>query len=408
VRAMGKRMLVLSNLYPPAVLGGYEVECSGVVERLRQDHEVMVLTSRRGRGQAGEEQGVIRELPFLPHRGIGRFLAPLYAIRAAAVTRRVLRDFRPDVVYVWNGAQIPQVSIRLLETSGATVAYRICEQWFGSLYKSDPFMRALRGGPWKLPMRALNALPGLRIDVRRRVDVAVCWNSEMVRREAQPPSTTRPVLERIVIPATKQSEEFVDLPRRPSTRPAIGYVGRISPEKGIDIALRAVAMLRQRDGLEVELNLAGTGERALLDRLEGLAEELGIAAQVRFLGRLDPAGLKELLPTLHALVVPSTWEEPAPLVIVEGALARVPLVASRVGGIPEMVRDPTEALLYPPLDPGALADALRRTLGEPAETQARAQRACERVQAFRIDRYHEAMDAFLADAIEATATGGAQ
>jgi glycosyltransferase involved in cell wall biosynthesis len=405
---MGKRVLVLSNLYPPTVLGGYEVECSGVVERLRRDHEVLVLTSWKGRRHAGTEQGVVRRLPFLPHRGIGRFLAPLYAIRAAAVTRRALRDFRPEVVYLWNGAQVPQVSIRLLETWGATVAYRICEQWFGSLYESDAFMRALRGGPWKRSMRALNALPGLRVDVHRPVDVAVCWNSEMVQREAQPPSTTKPVLERIVIPATKQSEEFVDLPRRPSAQLRIGYVGRISPEKGIDVALRAVAMLRQQDGLEVELEVAGTGERALLDQLEALATELGIAAQVRFRGRLDPAGLRELLCTLHGLVVPSTWEEPAPLVIVEGALARVPLIASRVGGIPEMVRDPEEALLCPPRDPGALAKALRRTLTEPAETQARAERAFERVQAFRIDRYHEAMDAFFADAIEATAAGGAR
>lgn len=392
---MGKRILVLSNLYPPTVLGGYEVECSGVVERLREQNEVLVLTSWKERRRAPQQEGVLRALPFLPHRGKIGLLAPLYSIRAAAVARRVLREFRPEVIYVWNGAQVPQAALRLLETSGATVAYRVCEQWFGSLYESDSFMRGLRGGPWRRSMRALNALPGLRVDLSETVDVGVCWNSEMVRREGQPPATTRPAVERIVIPATAQSEQFVDLPRDPSPQPTIGYVGRISPEKGIDVALRAIAILRDRDGIELGFELAGTGEAPFLERLEELAGELGIGGQVRFLGRLDLAGLKELLPSLHALVIPSTWEEPAPLVIVEGALARVPLIASRVGGIPEMVRDPGEALLYPALDPGALAEALRRTLSEPAETQARVERAFERVQAFRIDRYHEAMGSFL-------------
>lgn len=406
---MSKRILVLSNLYPPAVVGGYEVECSGVVEQLQQDHEVLVLTSRKGRRRGGTEPGVIRGLPFLPSRSLLKLLTPLYAIRAATVTRRALHDFRPDLVYVWNGSEIPQISIRLLETSGATIAYRVCEHWFGSLYTSDPFMRALRGGPWKRPMRALNALvPGLRVEVRRPIDVAVCWNSELVRREARPPATTRPVLERTVIPATKQSEEFIDLPRRPSNQPTIAYIGRISREKGLDIALRAVAMLHRRDGLEVRFDLAGTGEAQLLAELEALASELHIADRVRFLGRQDVAGLKQLFQTVHALVVPSTWEEPAPLVIVEGALARVPLIASRVGGIPEMIRDPEEALLCPPSDPSALADALRRTLDEPAEAQVRAEHAFERVQAFRIDRYHEAMDAFLAAAIDAAGTGVAR
>lgn len=394
----GQRILVLSNLFPPAIFGGYEVECAGVVERLRRDNEVLVLTSKRGR-EAGEEPGVIRALDFLPYRPLTRVLSPLYALRAAKATRKALRDFRPDVVYVWNGSQIPQVAIRLLELSGATIAYRVCEHWFGELYESDAFMAGVRGGRWSALMRLVNRAPSLRIESREPVDVSVSWNSDTIKRMVPVPDTARLAVERVIIPATQQSEAFAGLERRPSAEPTVGFMGRVSPEKGIEVVIAAIAALRDRHDLKVSFEVAGTGERELMQQLESLAAELGVSDQVRWLGKLDTAGLQSFLSTLHALVVPSTWEEPAPLVIVEGALARVPLVASRVGGIPDMIRDGEEALLYPAKDPDALAEALARTLTAPEETAARAERALERVQAFRIGPYHEAMDEFLEAAI---------
>lgn len=396
-----KRLLVVTNLFPPAVLGGYEVECSGNVARLRERYEVLVLTSKLGFDPDAEERGVARVLDFLPHRRRSRLLAPVYAARAARQTRGVIREFRPDIVYVWNGAQIPQVAIRLLQLSGAKVLYRVCEHWYGRMYESDAFMQGVRGGRWSVLMRLVNRLPQLRIDVERKIDVAVCWNSATIERMVPVPETDRAVLERIVIPATSQSESFVGLERRPAARPTIGFVGRVSPEKGIDVTIRALARLRREHGLEVDLVVAGTGEQSLIDELTALASAEGVAEQVRWAGRLDAAELRDLFPTLHALVVPSTWEEPAPLVIVEGALAGLPLVCARVGGIPDMVRDEEEALLYPAEDDAAYAEALRRTLTAGEETERRAQRARERVQAFRIGPYNEAMDEFLAAGIAA-------
>ena len=120
-------------------------------------------------------------------------------------------------------------------------------------------------------------------------------------------------------------------------------------------------------------------------QLWDLAAELGIDDRFSYHGPLDAPGLKGFFSGLHALVVPSVWEEPAGLVLVEGALAGVPLVASRVGGIPEIVRDPEEALLVPPGDPAALAAALRRTLTEPEGVRG-PRRAGERAGAGLSDR----------------------
>lgn len=400
----GRRILVLTNLYPPIAHGGYEVECQGVVEHLRETNEVLVLTSDKDRDLAPAEPGVRRELPFLPRRRATDALSPFYALRGARVARRALADFRPDLVYIWNGAQLPQAAIRVLETSGAPVAYRICEHWFGELYRSryDPFMRGLTGGRWKRSARAWNRLPGLRVDRETVSEVAISWNSEALRSQVEVPPLLRPVFEHVRLPATRQSEELVGIERRPQPRPIVGYVGRISPEKGVDVAIRAVALLRDQ-GIEVEFDIAGGHSPEYEPELHDLSADLGIHERVDFLGSLDISQLKGFYAGLDVLVVPSVWEEPAGLVLVEGALAGVPLVASRVGGIPEIVRDPEEALLVPPDDPAALAMALRRTLTEPEESAARAKRAKERAQSFRIRPYLKAMDEF-AEKVESRAS----
>jgi glycosyltransferase involved in cell wall biosynthesis len=400
------RILVISNLYPPAVAGGYEVECAGVVDHMRERHEVLVLTSTRGAGTA--EEGVARVLPPVPPGSRLRSLrAPLDAVRAARATRRVMGAFGPELVYVWNGAQIPQAAIRVAETAGVPVAYRICEHWFGHLYRSDRFMRHLYGDDrgvravWAALARLVNRLPQLRLDPSRPVDAAVCWNAEAVRRLSPAPPSAHVVLERIVYPATSQGDEMVGLELRPAPVPTVACIGRVTPAKGTEVAYRAIAELRDRHDIEARLVVAGAGDEDFRRRLRELADELSITPLVDDRGQLARPAVKALLAEARVAVVPSVWEEPAPLVCVEAALARVPVVASRVGGIPELLQDPEHALLCPPGDAGAFADAFARTLSDPDETAARCERAFARAQELRYGPYLAHMDAFLDDAVAA-------
>ncbi len=400
------RILVISNLYPPAVEGGYELECETVVQHLRARHSVMVLTSTRG-SESDPDPGVVRRLPSPGPAHARSLLAPLDAIRAAVITRRALASFLPDLVYVWNGAGIPQAAIRVAETSGVPVAYRVCEHWFGDLYRSDRFMRHLLPGDsglraiWAAAMRLVNRLPVLRLDPVRRVAAAVCWNSEALRRLSPAPPSVDVALDRIVHPATRQGEAFVGIPRRPAEVPTIVYIGRIEAYKGVGVAYRALAALRDRHGVAARLVVAGSGDARYQEELRELARELSIDGAVEERGKLDTEALAKVLAEAHAVVVPSVWEEPAGLVCVEAALARVPVVASRIGGIPELLRDEDEALLFTPADADACAAELARTLGEPDATARRVDQAFTAAQRFRLPAYLDGMDAFLADAVVA-------
>jgi len=138
----------------------------------------------------------------------------------------------------------------------------------------------------------------------------------------------------------------------------IGWVGRVGHEKGADIALEALVHL---DGVE----LAVVGDGPMRARLRQRARDLGIASRVTWHGWVP--GADRLLRAFDVVVL-SSRTEGTPIILLEALAAQVPIVATRVGGVPDMVRHEDEALLVPSEDPAALAGAVHRTLADRAGT----------------------------------------
>jgi glycogen synthase len=136
------------------------------------------------------------------------------------------------------------------------------------------------------------------------------------------------------------------------------FVGRLHRQKGVDILLRALPLLPP----VATVTLVGDGpERAALCRL---ADELGVADRVTVTGFVPHGMVPGLLAGADVVVLPSRYEELG-TALVEAMAAGRPVVAARVGGIPELVRDGVDGLLVPPDDPGALAKAVTRVLANP-------------------------------------------
>lgn len=168
-------------------------------------------------------------------------------------------------------------------------------------------------------------------------------------------------------------------------RPVILAVGRLAPQKGLDVLLRAAASWRDIDP-RPRVVIAGTGP--LDSELRRQAGELGVDAE--FAGWRDD--VPALLAAASVFVLPSLWEG-QPLILAEALRAGVPIVASRAGGIPDLVGDDA-AVLVPPGEPGPLAAAVREVLGNPA--RANRLRAAARDRAVKLPTDDDAVTAVLA------------
>jgi glycosyltransferase involved in cell wall biosynthesis len=351
------RVLFVANTLPPT-------DVSGVGEQVLQlaagltaaGHEVEVL----GRGPGGA-------------RG-PKLLFPLAVVPAAC---RALRRFRPEVVQVHesDGALVALLAVALRPslTPPPLVSALLQVSYVEERRAVRPLVTAageVLGRPgaverrfrrFKAPLHAaLGWLTATLADVVLAPSAATAGEIRRdygVERVGVLPNVTGGFAVAKVVGTTAEGE------------PAgyLLFVGRLRIRKGVEVLLAALASLASRFPI-VRLRVAGDGEHR--DELEKRTAALGLGSVVSFLGRADAGRVRTLLAGARALVVPSIYEG-MPLVVLEAMAAGVPVVASAVSGIPEVVLDGETGWLVPPEDPAALAAALAAVLADPAEARRR-------------------------------------
>jgi glycosyltransferase involved in cell wall biosynthesis len=206
---------------------------------------------------------------------------------------------------------------------------------------------------YQLPNRAVNRRQRLlkRLTAHRTtVHVGV---GERTAREIEGIVGLRPGEVRTIhngVPDTPVPPE----PARDDGLATIGAVGRLVPQKGFDVLLRAIVQVPVARAI-----LVGQGDEEA--HLKALAHRLGVADRVSFLGWVDDP--RRLLPSFDVFALPSRFEG-FPLAVLEAQLAEVPVVAADVGSIAEAVIHEQTGLLVPPDDPDALATALNALLSD--------------------------------------------
>jgi glycosyltransferase involved in cell wall biosynthesis len=151
----------------------------------------------------------------------------------------------------------------------------------------------------------------------------------------------------------------------------LAYVGEFRHIKGADLLIDALAQLHA-NGRRLTLTLGGDGEE--MDRLRAQVERLGLTTFVRFLGHVRA---RDGFSKGRLLVVPSRGDS-MPYVVIEAGAAGVPMIAAKIGGIPEIFGPHSDAL-FTPSNTAALADAIAAALDDPATTQLRAKALRERI-----------------------------
>jgi glycosyltransferase involved in cell wall biosynthesis len=319
-----------------------------------------------------DEDGGVRTVP-IPVRGAAGPGAD--AGWNGRALKRLLTEFRPDIV------QIEEEPWTRAAATTAALARRLKLPYFVLARESlppsvGPLGRFRRS-------RVLGGAKGL---------LAV---NEQAARLAK---RDRPNLEHRVVPQLGVALPLATVPEEHAGL-RIGFLGRLIPEKGVDLLFRAAVKLIGRWTITV----VGTGPAQ--EELEGLAERLGIAGRVTWLGAQPRARVDEIWPRLDCVVLPSRtaprWVEGTPRAAQEAMAHGVAVVASSAGALPEIV-GPAGAVVQEE-DVGALAEALQRFHDDPVERRRIGAEGRKRV----MDEYTDAAIAgktlrFWQDAVHAT------
>lgn len=224
----------------------------------------------------------------------------------------------------------------------------------GSFWREAPFMAAAlaTGSPLIIQLHGSGFHPGIRWFLERAA--IVCAPCDFTRNWVRSVARSADV-------AVTPPPVALDVPQAATKPNLVLFLGRLDAAKGIYDLMDAVAGVRSVVP-DVRLVCAGEGDREALARY---AERLGIAEAVKFTGRVGPSGKRALLEHAAVFALPS-YEEGLPVSLVEAMSAGVPVVASSVGGIPEVVVDGASGYLIGAGDKRTLERMLRRLLTERA------------------------------------------
>jgi glycogen synthase len=364
------KILVLTNLYPPHYLGGYELICHMVVNELRaRGHELRILTSNHkveGQAFAGTEVGIERSLRIHgfyshPWRGILR-LRHLERHNNDALLRAI-KEHAPDLVYVWNMGGLSKSMVFTLQRQGIPTVFYLSDHWISRGFESDVWLKWWNSdGLW----RALARWTGIRSYWQRIAPTnpprhlkfqRLYFCSKALRKLTA--SAGYEVMHGAVIYAPVDATRFHGEVKSDPVRKLL-WVGRLAEDKGVTTALKAMRHLRGKfDG---ELHIFGKGDGDYSAKLHEFARENELPIV------FSSAGM-EHMPEVYrehdALLFTSEWAEPFALTPLEAMASGTPVIGTMTGGSREIFRHGDNALTYTAGNAEELAERILELRGNP-------------------------------------------
>ena len=394
------RILLVHHGYPPEAGGGSEIYTESLARHLAAQHAVTVLhrsaDPARGDYEVRESRRdwvrvVSLNTPRWSAGGFEAYRDP----RAESAAAAVIEAARPDIVHVGHLNGLSTGIVSGARRRGAAVVFTLHD--FGTLCALGQLLNLdLEVCPGPTPQRCLGcvgaqaavpasgparwgrrmplAYPLARALARRtgagaaRIGRRIDEMREVLRQAdvlVAPSRFMRDRMERLGVGGIRVlplgHDPVPPTPRRPDPdgRLRLGLIGSLIPSKGVHVLARA---FRDLADPRLTLRIHGAfvpyhGDAGYQHRVRAI---LGPLADEVLRGPFPRARLGEILAALDVVVVPSIWEENAPLVVQEAFLAGVPVVASGHGGLAEAVRHEVDGLLFRPGDAADLGRALRR------------------------------------------------
>jgi glycosyltransferase involved in cell wall biosynthesis len=365
------RVLLLTPLFAPRV-GGLEIFVRQLARQLVfRKHDVAIVTSHGDEVRGGLDQ--VDGIPLLridAHAVMEtRDMAGI--LRVQLELARFAREFAADVVHSHDVGPVLWMYQRSARQLGAPLVVTLHNVMSRKLDSGLPVItKMLRGATWT------TGVSQAVVDDVLRYAPCVAATSSVIRNGIEP----------LLCDASVRDG-----------RPRLACIGRLHPQKGFDLAIRAFTSVRATHPGAL-LVIAGDGpERS---RLTALADDMGVSDAVEFLGEIDRRGVARVLSESTIVVIPSHYEG-LPLVALEAAFAGRPVIATDAPGLSEAVVRGKTALVVPANDPDALGAAMVELVGDPerVRTMGRAARAVAEAR-YSLKRCVDAYERLYADVAE--------
>jgi glycosyltransferase involved in cell wall biosynthesis len=393
------RILYCANFYPPNYAGGAELVAHAQAAAVqRSGREVAVFAgnlTERGR-QYAVKKGSYEKLPVVRVnlRPADFGVAPLRYGNAAVENSftALLREFRPDVVHFHNLQGLPLRLADIARDAGARTVLTL-HDYAGFCFKNTLLKRGTE--VCADYSACAECLPEVvdefnqPVSVRARQDFFKA-HLGLIDEFISPSAFLAGAYVRAGFPSARFSVvgNGVDVSRfsRVERKEApgrlrftcLGYFGK---HKGISTLLEALSFLPAV--ARVTINLAGEGPE--LPSYRAQMRELGVRAAVRFWGKVDYRRIAAVYHETDVVVVPSIWPENQPGTILEGMASRLPVIASRIGGIPELVEEGVTGLLFEARDARQLSERIRSLLENPGLARSLGTNAFEKISGFTFE-----------------------
>lgn len=372
------RVLVTTNVYPPRFVGGAELMAHKLALALdRRGHDVRVFAGDlegpipRGQRIDDAREGLIVHRVGLDPRDYDPAWQNLVHPDVDRHLVSVLNEFRPDVIHAHNLMGLSLRLPALAADRGIPTVVTLHDFWGiclrNTLMRPDGSMchdtTACRQClPPSGEPDAVNLSMRLRKDV---IELALSGVSAFV-------SPSRFLAERYlawglpgqrmhVIPNGIDGEPFADVARTAGDAVRVLYVGYLGRHKGVGDLIDAIAAMQNRS--QVRLTFVGLGPEE--SALRKKAAEAGLS-HVAFAGRIAPDRMPQVYADADILVLPSVWAENQPVSIMEAMASGITVVASRIGGVPELIEDRITGRLFEAGDVAMLAAVLDDLAGAPS------------------------------------------
>jgi ADP-heptose:LPS heptosyltransferase/glycosyltransferase involved in cell wall biosynthesis len=361
------RILVISGGYPPFRRDSAALGCQEIVESLKQrGHQIQILTSAPRLVKSQRDTDIHRWLIRDRKELMSWQKVVLKEVVNQTSFKMLCRDFQPDIVFLFDLSQISVSFVPLAQEMGLPVCGHVSNDWLAT-WEADRWYREQPKGE-----RGYNVLRFLIRHFKLKTFLQPLRLSHVIfvsrYLETAAASVGKSATQAAVIPWGIDIGRFSYHEADGQKPSRLLYVGPIKPQKGIDIAIRALGILKHRYGGD-HLSMTVAGDQAAfpdyLTYLRDLADSMGVQKNMAFVDYAPDRTFPDLYHTHDIFILPSVIAESLTRPILEAMSCGLGIVSTATGGNSEILKDEFNALVIPKENPDLCARQIQRLLEDP-------------------------------------------